>query len=433
MIDRPTFSTAAGAPVGASGLAMAADPTGPEADVDAMGQDLEVPGWTDLIDDLRGLPSRMLAKLPAAMRDDPQVQQEVGRLALAALTSSALGALSAGGDHPFFLPQLNILTFAGQPNPDTIYRFTPITPGGSYRLRGEGGKLRIAMLSQMAPRAKVDGVERPQPVRAYNDFNTLTRDAQGRFDVLLSPTKPEGYEGDWWALQPTSNRLQVRFVRSDWRTEREPTVSIERVDVAANCPRPSAAVMQERLRKIGTDVSAQAPMFVDKVERLRRECGDNKLQAFDVSPMGGLPTQFYYEGPFELRADEALILEAKAPQCLYRSVMVTNGTYDTIDWYNNHSCLNDSQATVDADGVLRIVVAPQDPGVPNWLDTAGHLRGLVQGRWLEADAHPIPTTKVVRLSEVRNHVPPETPTVSPAQREAIIRERRSMLQQRSLW
>lgn len=399
----------------------------------ATGRDLTVPGWTDLIDELRGLPSRMLGELPAAMRDDPQVLQEVGRLALAALTSSTLGALTADGDHPFFLPQLNMLMFAGQPNPDTIYRFTPITPGGSYRLRGEGGKLRIAVLSQMAPRVKVDGVERQQPVRSYNDFNTLTRDAQGRFDVLLSPTKPEGYEGDWWELEPASNRLQVRFVRSDWRTEREPTLSIERLDVSANCPRPSAAAMQERLRKLRTDVSVLGPLFVGKVERLRRECGDNKIQVFDVSGMGGLPTQFYYEGPFALHADEALILEAKAPKCFYRSVMVTNETYDTIDWYNNHSCLNDSQAEVDADGVLRIVVAPQDPGVPNWLDTAGHLRGLIQGRWLEADAHPIPTTKVVRLSEVRNHLPPETPTVSPAQRDAIIRERRSMLQQRSLW
>lgn len=397
------------------------------------GLTLQVPGWDGLIDDLRDLPSRMLATLPPQVREDPQVQQEVGRLVLAALSSSAMVTLGAGGNYPFFLPQLNMLQFAGQPNPDTLYRFTPITPGGSYRIRGQGGDLCIAMLSQMSPRAKVGAREESRPVRSYHDFSTLRRDSEGRFDVLISPEKPSGYNGDWWELQPTTNRLQIRFVRQDWAREREPTIAIERVDGPASSPRPSADVMEARLEALRTELNFLAPLFVDKVERLRRECGDNRMQAFDVSVMGGLSEQFYWEGPFDLREDEALILEATEPKCLYRSAMVTNETYDTIDWYNNHSCLNASQAPADADGILRLVVAPKDPGVPNWLDTAGHLRGLVQGRWFEADAHPIPSAKVVPLAEVRKHLPPETAIVTPAQRDSIVRERRSILQQRSLW
>jgi hypothetical protein len=34
------------------------------------------------------------------------------------------------------------------------------------------------------------------------------------------------------------------------------------------------------------------------------------------------------------------------------------------------SCLNDAQAQVDGDGVLRAVISKQDPGVHNWLDKA---------------------------------------------------------------
>lgn len=46
-----------------------------------------VAGWSELIESLRSLPDQMLAKLPESMRTDPQIQQEVGRLALESLTS----------------------------------------------------------------------------------------------------------------------------------------------------------------------------------------------------------------------------------------------------------------------------------------------------------------------------------------------------------
>src|SRR3546814_3501739 len=51
-----------------------------------------------------------------------------------------------------------------------------------------------------------------------------------------------------------------------------------------------------------------------------------------------------------------------------------------IYWVNNHSSLNDAQARVDKDGLFRAVISAQDPGVPNWLDTAGNASGAVQGR-----------------------------------------------------
>lgn len=392
-----------------------------------------VPGWDELVDALRGLPARLLAKLPATMQTDPRIQQEVGRLALAALSASALETLSSDGDHPFFLPLLTMLTFGGQPNPDTFYRFTEITPGGSYRIRGERGTLRIATIGEMSPRTFVNGIDTPMPIHAYHDINALKVDGQGRFDVILSPVRPEGHVGDWWQLSPKTSRLLLRLVNSDWGHEKDPTISIERIDVPAPRPRPSAAELETRLRALPREINFLAPLFVDKVEQLRAEGYVNSLKVFDVSQMGGLKGQFYYEGPYELKDDEALLIEVKAPNCLYRSIMLTNETYDTIDWYNNHSCLNGSQAQVDKDGVLRIVVSASDPGVPNWLATSGHSRGLIQGRWMNADAQPIPAIRKVAFSEIRGLLPGDTPSVTPQQRDQIVRDRRSALQQRTLW
>jgi len=160
----------------------------------------------------------------------------------------------------------------------------------------------------------------------------------------------------------------------------------------------------------------------------------NKLKVLDVSQMGGLEGQFYYEGAYELRDDEALIVEAKVPaKCIYRSLVLTNELYETTDWYNNHSSLNDSQAKPDRDGVLRIVVSANDPGVPNWVDTAGYPRGVVQGRWTRCDTAPVPSVRKVAFTELRSLLPSDTPIVTPAQREVVIRERGSALQQRPLW
>src|SRR5438270_13376918 len=61
---------------------------------------VQVPGWEAFVENLRTLPSRMLAKLPEDQRNDPQVQQEVARLALESLATSTLTAIGGDGDHP---------------------------------------------------------------------------------------------------------------------------------------------------------------------------------------------------------------------------------------------------------------------------------------------------------------------------------------------
>src|SRR5580698_4712268 len=106
----------------------------------------QVAGWEAFIESARNLPSRMLDKLPPSMRMDAQVQQEVGRLALEAITAGALDALACDGDYPAFVPQIGQVLNVGQPNADTIYRMARLTPGGSYRIRGFRGTLPICKI-----------------------------------------------------------------------------------------------------------------------------------------------------------------------------------------------------------------------------------------------------------------------------------------------
>lgn len=400
------------------------------------GSSSPVPGWNELVDRLRALPEEMLARLPENMRRDPQVQQEVGRLALEALTLTTLQSLGGDGDRPVFLPGIGQVLNVGQPNADTVYRSAKITPGGSYRLRGRRGSLRMVRLAQAAPNGGTAGAKPGQvgAMRSYLDINKLRVDGKDGFDLLLSPQKPAGYKGDWWQLDPATNGLMMRMVGSDWARERDPTLSIERIDVPATRPRPTAADLEQRLRTLPRAIDFIATLFVDHVEQLRQQGYVNKLKIFDVSQMGALTGQFYYEGAYDLADDEALIVESPVPaRCTYRSLILTNELYETTDWYNNQSSLNDAQALPDKDGILRIVVSAKDPGVPNWLDTAGHPRGVIQGRWTECATQPIPTVKKVPVADIRKHLPPETAHVTARERDRALRDRRSALQQRPLW
>ena len=49
---------------------------------------------------------------------------------------------------------------------------------------------------------------------------------------------------------------------------------------------------------------------------------------------------------------------------------------------------------------LEKFVEHADPGVPNWIDTAGHSRGTMGLRWVKASGHPRPRTRVVKVAEV---------------------------------
>jgi hypothetical protein len=62
--------------------------------------------------------------------------------------------------------------------------------------------------------------------------------------------------------------------------------------------------------------------------------------------------------------------------------------------------VNQHTARYERDGSVRIVVAHTDPGVGNWMDTAGHRHGTMGLRWNQATADVVPTCRVVPLADV---------------------------------
>src|SRR3546814_20355317 len=103
-----------------------------------------------------------------------------------------------------------------------------------------------------------------------------------RSDGIRSAERPANYTGDWWKLEPATEKLMVRQVASDWGKEVDPTLSIERLDTPAAKPQLSAAEMSARLAELQTMIANASSFFVDHVEGLRRDDYINKFRVFEV-------------------------------------------------------------------------------------------------------------------------------------------------------
>ncbi len=369
-------------------------------------------------------------RLAAELRDrrGHAGEGDAARALLGALMYAYLTHVWADVDHPRFMPGAGYYTQIGTPNPDTYYRTATIDGAGTYRLTGDRGTApEVSLMPFGGPTAT--GIRTFPPY----DLDDLVIDDKGRFDVVLSAERPTGHQGDWWAMDPDVRSLMLRSVSADWGENREPLVAIVRIDASPRRPRAAPEEMTERLGSLAALVDRSVSYGLAKVDRLRADGVVNQLVGIDYSGSGGIAGQGYFEGVFDLARDEMLLIEVRLPPAARFSFSLTDPLFCTIDWTHAQSSLNHRQASVDADGVLRVVVSCSDPGVPNWLDTTGYETGVIQCRFMGCEPLPNPTVGLVPLDAIRDRLPDSTPSVAPAERDRALLARAAAAQLRSLW
>jgi len=161
----------------------------------------------------------------------------------------------------------------------------------------------------------------------------------------------------------------------------------------------------------------------------------NKPNAASLATAGGMATNIYTGGIYELDADEAVIVELHQPiEPNYIGFALSNMWGESLDFANYQSSLNGVQAHRDPDNVIRYVIAHRDPGVANWVDTTGHPEGFIGVRWAYSerptDNLPWGDLKKVKLSELMAHLPKSTKLVTPEERRAAIAIRQEHVQRR---
>jgi hypothetical protein len=265
-------------------------------------------------------------------------------------------------------------------------------------------------------------------------FDDLAIEPDGTFQVVLSAQRPTGAT-DWWPLQPETRTLMLRSVSERWGEDVEPRVAITRLDADPRRVRADPEELRARVGVFAMVVEGMIMSGVNRVAKLRDDGVVNRLVEVDYSATGGgLPDQWYQEGCFALDHSDALVVETRLdPACRAFSLSLTDGLFSTIDWATAHSSLNRHQAVVDPDGGLRVVVAPEEPGVNNWLDTTGHRFGVMQFRWSGPPVVPDLSVRKVALDSLDQVLPTGNARVTPAERADAVRAREIGVQLRGRW
>jgi Protein of unknown function (DUF1214) len=364
--------------------------------------------------------------------DDPEYRADVYRQIMMQFSYGYFAFFHADAEHPDWAPLWNPV-FTLQPNPDDIYLYCPISSEHSYRICGDRGTVKMLTFTTQL---SLSGMPWENDIvgTSYNDMDDgdLKLDANGRFELLLSTMRPPGYSGNWLKIAPGARVLMTRYRSYDWVNEIDPVMSIECLNPTGLKKRLSPDDILERIRHMAAMPARATKLFYGMQNGVKARVGVNVFEP--VIYGGSFTRQVYLPAVFEFKDDEALILETELPKVRrYWNFQLNDPYFNAAEYVYRLSSTNGHFAKLSSDGKFRAVISLADPGVPNWLDPAGFREGTIYGRWYDCDSRPTPTLKRVKLCDLRQHLPADTPHVAAAERAEELRTRVSACQRRRRW
>ena len=364
--------------------------------------------------------------------NDPHYRADIYRQIMMQLSYGYFAFFHADPEHPDWAPLWNPV-YTLQPNPDDIYLYCPISSDYQYSITGHRGTVKMITIDTQLSLSGMPW-ENDTTGAFYHDIDDgdLKIDRDGNFEIRLSTERPDGYRGNWLKIEPGARVLMTRYRGYDWEHEIDPVLSIECLNPTGFKKRLSPDEILERIDHIARMPVRATELFYGMQNAVKAKVGVN---VFDPVRYGGaLSRQVYLPAVFEFENDEALILETELPKVRrYWNFQLNDPYFNAVEYVYRLSSTNGHFAKLSTDGKFRAVISLQDPGVPNWLDPAGFQQGTIYGRWYDCDSCPTPTLKRVKFSSIRDHLPGETPAVSPEERAEELRRRVRACQRRRRW
>lgn len=349
--------------------------------------------WEEYCDTLKAAGASL--NFPGTPRDP--FNQAEGYRYLARLVRAGLeGFLEDADPHaPTLKRVVHETVKMGADNPDNHYQNASISGQCEYRIRGNRGTVAcLAFATQAGHYGQGGGLPPTGALEASN----LVLDDNGDFEIAVSC---EQRPGNWLPMKTESGLLIVRQTFLDRATETLAKLTVERVDGPGRPVAITPAMVDDGLRNASTLVVGASLLFAKWARDFQKH--SNQLPQFDPAvsnAAGGDPNIAYYHSHWKLAPDEALVIDVVPPRCEYWNFQLNNYWMESLEYRYFRVHTNKHLATPNADGSVRIVVAHADPGHPNWIETTGHTSGTMCFRWVRADAHPVPRTRVVRKGEL---------------------------------
>ena len=295
-------------------------------------------------------------------------------------------------------------TGIGSDLPDNIYRRVTLDGSGQYEITGRIDLAnRPAILIFEVMRGKIGPTPLNDTIKKNADMGNfvssitdrkMTIAPDGSFRIMLGGP---GLSSNYLATAPGDLTVMVRENLTDWN-QRPSELHIRRVGGAAPKP-PSYDELKKRV------LAGLAPYI-------------RFWSNWHVVNMGGFAPNTYkkpvaraggfgYAGKlrFQLGADQAILLTLSSGNARYFSVHVSDPWEITADSRHYQISLNPTQARPNSDGTYTYVIGPKDPGVANWVDTAGLHDGYAILRWQDAPPgfstdDAVRDFRVVKLSDL---------------------------------
>lgn len=315
-------------------------------------------------------------------------------------------------------------------NPDCIYRTVPISNKLRYVLRGyrhPQGPTDVTFSLISDPNS--------QNTVASLAGDDLVVDEDGSYTITIDSSSGEG-QANHIKSSLLAKQLFVRNNLGNWSVQRPDNLTVELFDDATGQkPIDETAIfhqaqwnLQESIIDYGVGALGLKTM-INPVNKLSKPS--------QSSTLGTLATQASSFGHFNLKAGEAIVATLSVGEADYFVFPATDPWLITVDPGAYQLSLNSEQSVANANGTYTFVLSLTDPGVSNWIDTAGLNEGTIMVRWQGLPTNSSDTdngvaivTQVVQLSQLASVLPSGTRFVTPEQRKEQLAERAAGYAQR---
>jgi len=324
-----------------------------------------------------------------------RIDQAEGLRYLSRLTRTALNMLVDSSDPDF--PRLFLLCDdaikIGADNPDNLYQQIVVRGDRDYRISGHRGTVPYFSIGSKANRYAIDGT---MASTGEIEFADMAMSEDGSFEIIASRTEKPG---NWLPMADDTTLLIIRQTFNDKSKESPAEVRVERISDGPELPGfLTPETIEAQLNGAAQWVRGTANTFANWSEWFMTQPNriyDGDQQVFWKA--GGDPNIWYGHLYYTLAPDEALVIETTPPPCRFWNFQLDNWWMESLDHVHRKVWVNGAQARYEADGSVVIVCADKDPGYGNWIDLSGRREGTALWRWIDAQEHPVPRCRVVKI------------------------------------
>lgn len=371
--------------------------------------------WDDFCDQLKAA-GRIVARETSG--GDPQDAVEGYRYLTRMILMGNMRAIErrTPGTKPRFIglipPPIKGGIGVQSPNQDHIVQ--PVDSRYRYRITGTVGDV-YTHLSAWSPPIPGDvgafsvGLDAETHLETFNPNMALTPHtlvlsdmaaADGTVDFVLS-VEPPGDGSAWMSMASTTRELMGRVVWDDRNEQTPPRLVIECLDDHDQPEPPSPSEMAERLAVAGQLVLGQKSDYEGWTADLLTRENQTEFTREWYERIGGSPDDRHFEfGYWRVPAGKALVVEFDEPEAQHWNFQLCNHWMENLANYATGEGYVDCENVVRDGSHVRIVVAHNDPGVPNWVQPATHDHGVMGIRFVQPATEPQVKCRLVVLADL---------------------------------